>query len=345
MTKRMSLLAAVFVLVAGLLVVPRIAARATRWTRPAGSPPCNPAKVREPRTLRAGSCGSGGRPVPSPPCAAAGRRAVVALGPLRAGRHAVCGSGGRASRGAVEDQRQDAGGHHRFAGGPPRPAGASGTVAPAAGAGPGGGLRGGSGLGEDRRSGGRRCAAIGRIEPSRGARCAAVLCRACALAAGDVQAARSIYEELSTSHTPPHIRTAACRGRILSAGRDAATIVQRALTGSDQAARAAVLQVIPQMPDDAVVQAVADCLPALHPQIQVSAIEALRRGSAAAVTALVEAVRVNSVAEVRVAALRALGTLGGPSTVGRLSEAAAGAKGAEQSGARGHRPASRARRA
>ena len=152
-------------------------------------------------------------------------------------------------------------------------------------------------------------------------------------AGSDNAAASEIYRQLLDSKEP-RIRTAAYRGLILSAGKDAAAVAQKALVGDDPFCRIAALQLIAKIPGKAATKLFAESLSSLPINTQVAVIEALRqRGDAAAIPALVPATKASSDA-VRVAALRALGAIGDASVIPPLAETAANTKGGEQETAR-----------
>ncbi|MCX6906717.1 MAG: HEAT repeat domain-containing protein [Verrucomicrobia bacterium] len=158
-------------------------------------------------------------------------------------------------------------------------------------------------------------------------------CAAQILANGNKAAASAIYRQFLESKEP-RSRTAAWRGLILSAGKDAASLARRALSEDDRAARFAALQLVAEIPGTAATKTFAEALPSILPDTQVAMIEALeRRGDAAAIPALVSMTKASSEAA-RIAALHALAVLGGSSVVPTLVEAAAAAKGAEQEAAR-----------
>jgi HEAT repeat protein len=165
-------------------------------------------------------------------------------------------------------------------------------------------------------------------------------CAELARAAGDTEEAKEVYVSLTRRPTSKHVRVAAYRGAILTVAtlRDAPlaapVLLAIALAGNDEAARIAAMQLIAQLPGDAVVEEVAAALPGLPPAIQVAAIDGLRqRGSEKAVPALLAAHR-SGVPEVRMAALKALGTVGNASAVASLAAVAAHVEGDEQKAAR-----------
>lgn len=153
------------------------------------------------------------------------------------------------------------------------------------------------------------------------------------LAEQDNTAASAIYRQCLNSKEP-RFRTAAQRGLILSAGKDAASLALKALSSDDHAARLAALQLVAIIPGPTATKTFAKSLPSFAPDIQVAVMGALgRRGDATAIPALVSATKASPEA-VRVAALRALGALGDASVVPSLAETAATTKGVVQEAAR-----------
>ena len=153
------------------------------------------------------------------------------------------------------------------------------------------------------------------------------------LVAGDHGAASAVYKDLLESKEP-RIRTAACRGLILSSGDDAAALALKTLAGNDPFCRIAALQLVARIPGEAATKRFAESLPSLPEDVQVAVIDGLRhRGDAVAVPALLRAAKSSS-ATVRIAALRALGAVGDASVITPLAKAAADAKGAERETAR-----------
>ena len=176
-----------------------------------------------------------------------------------------------------------------------------------------------------------RANAPGEVQPAIAD--ALLRCAGSLLAGRDKAAASEIYRQFLDAKEP-HLRTAAWRGLILSAGRDASGLALKALAGNDRAGRIAALQLISAIPGKAATKAFAESLPSLPTDIQAAMIEALgRRGDAAAMPALVSATQAPS-EPVRMAALRALGDIGDALAIPPLAEAAATATGHAQDVAR-----------
>ena len=115
---------------------------------------------------------------------------------------------------------------------------------------------------------------------------------------------------------------------------EAVKMVLDILKGGDQDMQSVAISMVKDMPGAEVTKALTAELPRLSPTSQVQLLSALGdRGDAAALPAVVAAAKSQD-QSVRIAAIRALGQLGDDTTVGLLTQAAAGAKGAEQKAAR-----------
>lgn len=115
---------------------------------------------------------------------------------------------------------------------------------------------------------------------------------------------------------------------------DAVGIVLEILRGGDQQMQAVAISMVKELPGAEVTKALAKELPNLSATSQVQLLSALGdRGDTAALPAVVVAAKAKD-ASVRMAALRALGQLGGASSVELLAQAAAGSSGEEQKAAR-----------
>ena len=154
------------------------------------------------------------------------------------------------------------------------------------------------------------------------------------LAAREQREAGAIYGQLYEAAGPEHVRVAAFRGMALAAGEQAVALVVRGLTGEDRAARRAALQLVRTIPGQAATQEFAAVVSQVAPAAQVALLEALeQRRDSAAVPALVAAAGSPRL-DVRLAAIKGLGTLGDASTVALLAATAAQAAGGEQEAAR-----------
>jgi HEAT repeat protein len=159
-------------------------------------------------------------------------------------------------------------------------------------------------------------------------------CADLALAGGDADGARSIYQDLAVEAEREHVRTAAHRGLIRAAGDGAVRLVESALTGKDRAAQRAAIPWVRELKGEAATKSFSGLLEKVSPEMQVSLLESLeQRGDPAAAPAVAAAVG-SAVPEVRLAALQALAVLGDASVAPLLAETAAKTSDAEQAAAR-----------
>ena len=98
---------------------------------------------------------------------------------------------------------------------------------------------------------------------------ALLLCADRLLAEGDRKGASAVYAELHDSKHREHVRVAAYRGLVLSAGDRGIALVTAALTGSDRAARLAALQLLGDVEGPAATKAFAALLKDVPPVVQV----------------------------------------------------------------------------
>lgn len=151
---------------------------------------------------------------------------------------------------------------------------------------------------------------------------------------GDEEGALEIYRELYTSDIPKVIRSAALRGTVYSIPEKAGEIIIEVIEGGDPEMQAVAFGLVSEVEGDDDVKAIAGRLGKLAPAGQVQLITALANlGSTVAKPAIVSAVTSDN-AEVRIAALKGLASLGDDTTVLLLAEAAAKAVGAEKVAAR-----------
>lgn len=132
---------------------------------------------------------------------------------------------------------------------------------------------------------------------------------------GKILKAKIIYEQLSLSHWPVHVRRGALIGSIRLERLHAVSQVLRALNGTDEAIKAAVISRIPGIEGEDATLTFAGILPKLEAELQVLMIKALvDRGDPSALPAIIEATgHPNTI--VRVTALKALGGFGDTSSV------------------------------
>lgn len=150
--------------------------------------------------------------------------------------------------------------------------------------------------------------------------------------AGKTADAVKIYEQLRGSQWPRHARVGALVG-LLAAKPDAAALVVETLAGKDPVLRAAAIARVPSLKGDGVTARLAGQLPKLPADCQAPLIAALAdRGDPAAMPAITKACSSES-ADVRLAAIRALGKVGDVTCVDLLCKAVADGKGAESQAA------------
>jgi len=136
-------------------------------------------------------------------------------------------------------------------------------------------------------------------------------------------AALSIYKELYAPDNPESIRIAAFTGMAAMQGKKAAPLVAEALKGKDPSLREAAVRFVREIPGKEATEAFAGCLSAMTTEGQTMVIRALAdRGDAAALPAVTQSAHSSDEA-VRLAALRAMESLGGASSVVVLASAAA----------------------
>ena len=163
---------------------------------------------------------------------------------------------------------------------------------------------------------------------------ALLLCADRCRAEGDTKTADSIYGDMYDPKEPKPVRLAALRGLAATGDEKAVSLITEALTGDDPALAAAALQMARETPGKSATKAFADLAEKGPPERQVQLLGVLAaRGDPAAKPAVVDAAK-SPEETVRVAALKALETVGDASVVTLLAETAAAAKGAEQEAAR-----------
>jgi len=168
----------------------------------------------------------------------------------------------------------------------------------------------------------------------------AVLADACLVcankfaASGNKSAALAIYKELYVPAEPMQIRSAAMEGMIAAEPEKAVGLVVDVLKGSDPAMQAEAISFTRQIPGKEMTQALAAEMPNLSPAGQVQLLSALAdRKDTAALPVVVTAAKAPQ-EEVRIAAFKAMASLGDASTVVLLAQTAAVADGNESQAAR-----------
>ncbi|MGA2069913.1 MAG: HEAT repeat domain-containing protein [Sedimentisphaerales bacterium] len=152
-------------------------------------------------------------------------------------------------------------------------------------------------------------------------------------AKGQKDAAGAIYKELYASGEPMIVRVAAARGMLVTAGDKTADVMVEMLKSADKPIQTAAIATLKDAAKTDVIKAVAEQLANLEAEQQSQLISALADcGDKVALPAVLDATK-NSHDFVRVAALRAVGTLGDVSSVDMLVETAASKGGDEQKAA------------
>lgn len=142
-------------------------------------------------------------------------------------------------------------------------------------------------------------------------------------AQGERAKALAIFRELSGGSTPPVMRIGGLEGLSRLTGNDAVKDLRAAIRNSDPLVRAAGIRLLAAIPGPQATNALIEELPASRPAARAQLITALAgRRDGAALPRIVAAVK-DDAAEVRLAALDALGTAGDASAVALLAELSA----------------------
>ncbi len=150
-----------------------------------------------------------------------------------------------------------------------------------------------------------------------------LLCADSMLAGGDAKGASPIYKEIYDLGKPAHLRAAAYRGMVLAAGDGAVDLVVKALAGDDSAILKIAIQFVRELKGESATKAFVAAMGKYTPQVQIALLEALaQRGDKAAAPGVAALVKSQS-ADVRRAALVAIGPLGDASHAMLLAETAA----------------------
>jgi HEAT repeat protein len=154
-------------------------------------------------------------------------------------------------------------------------------------------------------------------------------------ASGNAAGANRLYQAVASHATlPASIRKGATLGIISSSGARAAGMIPLMLRGADDVVREAAISKIADVYTADTIGPVAAQLPSLPEAAQIQLLAVLSTYPGDRVGAVVLD-RLRADAEpVRMAALKALGAVGGPSAVSSLAERAADTRGAEQTAAR-----------
>jgi len=140
---------------------------------------------------------------------------------------------------------------------------------------------------------------------------------------GNKNAAMAIYQELYTPAKPTPIRSAALAGIVAAVPEEAVKLVVDVLKSDEPEMQAVAISLVRQIPGTEATQAVAAELPNLSVAGQVQLLSALaNRGDPIALPVVVTAAKAEDEA-IRIAALKALASLGDASTVILLAQTAA----------------------
>jgi len=146
-------------------------------------------------------------------------------------------------------------------------------------------------------------------------------------------AALPIYQACYAAGIPDRIRMAALRGLVMVKGEAAVPLLSVVIAGADAKMRAIALSFLTEMPGPGAAKAMAGMLPKLAPAAQADVLNELgNRGDAATRNTVLEYTKAADEA-VRIAALKALGGVGGAADVQALAATAAG-QGQEREAAR-----------
>jgi HEAT repeat protein len=154
-------------------------------------------------------------------------------------------------------------------------------------------------------------------------------------ATGGDRAAAPLYDKiLAEASLPATIRDGAMIGKLAVSGDKAPALLLEGLKGSDPAIHAAAVASLRKIIKPESIDAVCALLPERSEPVQVQILAALAGYPKAKVLPTVLRAARGKSAPVRLAAFKALETVGDASVAGFLAEAAAGARGAEQAAAR-----------
>ena len=158
-------------------------------------------------------------------------------------------------------------------------------------------------------------------EPRRAA--ALLACAAMHLRVDAAAAAARIYRRLWAEEQPLHVRKAALLGLARSKAEGATDLILTCLRGDNAVLQQAAGRVMAEIPGVDAGKALAEALPSLAPEAQVTVLEALAQRGEPATAEAVAAATAHGNESVRVAALAALGSLGSAEHVPLLANAAA----------------------
>lgn len=160
-------------------------------------------------------------------------------------------------------------------------------------------------------------------------------CGAKFLSEGKLDKAHELFQKLLPLVQDPHLRLAAYRGVLLSAGdAEREQLLLKAISGDDGPEQTAALQVAREAGSESTTQKLCESLPKLQPHVQTALIEALAQREDPTAAAPIAAFAKTSRAEARLAAIAALGSLGDQNILPFLAETAAAGTPTEKTVAR-----------
>lgn len=154
------------------------------------------------------------------------------------------------------------------------------------------------------------------------------------LAAGQPTRAHAMYQTVYESNEPESIRHAALRGMVRSAGENCGEIVIAALQDENPAVRAVAIEMLNEVSETSQIVSIARELPNLPDVLKIQLLTSLGVLANPAVKNVVVDELESENANIRLAAIKALGTVGDASVVPVLAEIAATQRGQEKQAAR-----------
>jgi HEAT repeat protein len=159
-------------------------------------------------------------------------------------------------------------------------------------------------------------------------------CAQALLDSGKPADALKIFQGIYASERTSQVRQAAFRGMILASGDKGLALVAGAIANGDADSRSAALLLGPQLKDTNTTRTLADLTPKMGIPIQLALIECFVRRNDPAAQAAVAGLANSPDADVRVAAISVLGSVGDASVVHLLADKTITTTGAERSAAR-----------
>ena len=147
--------------------------------------------------------------------------------------------------------------------------------------------------------------------------------------------AAAVYKALGSPDEPVSVRSAALRGTVLCDPGNAASTILGTLRSSDADLHPVAAQLVGKVSDIEGIRAIARALSEFPPAAQAQVLASLAPNRDAGVQKAVVAATAGKASDVRIAALRTIGSMGDAGAVSTLARAAATSTGAEQKEARG----------